>query len=326
MHVDPGRHTPAQIIGLTPLILIIGMLIMISLRAPHFLTLRTLEMILVHSLPVVLIATGLAVVVMAGGDDVVAGGIDLSIPATAVLCAGIIARMLDVACPLALSILTALIACMIVGALNAILVTKIAMTPLLATLAMSVAVLGVNHVITNSRRINLDHSSLILALNTRQVAGIPLAIPLGILITALFFHLLHQTRFGLNLQAVGGNRDAAENSGLRVRRLLAQSFVIAAFTGFLCGFFLLSRGSGSSPGIEEKLMLEMVLATFLGAVFSPRHVVTIWGAVLGAVLMAAFSIGLKSMGVNIFWTGLIKGVLIVVVVAFSVLSNQTRRR
>jgi ribose transport system permease protein len=71
-------------------------------------------------------------------------------------------------------------------------------------------------------------------------------------------------------------------------------------------------------------MLEMVLATFLGAAFSPRRVVTMWGAVLGAVLVTAISIGFKSMGVDVFWTGLIKGALIVVVVALSTLAQRKR--
>ena len=325
MRLEAGGRTLSRVFGFAPLVIALAMLVMIGFRAPHFPTLATLEMILLHSLPQVLLSTGLAAVIMAGGDDAVSGGIDLSIPATAVLCAGIIARTLDIGCGLALSAALALIASMTVGALNAALVTKTGMTPLLATLAVSVAVVGGNDVITGSRRIELDHASLVLALRTREIAGMPLAILLGMALTALFFFLLHETRFGLNLQAAGGGRDAAEISGLRVRRLVTQSFLIAAFTGFLCGFFLLARGSGSSPGIEEKLMLEMVLATFLGTVFSPRHVVTMYGAALGAVLVAALSIGLQSMGVDVFRIGLMKGVLIVVIVAFSVLSRRAGR-
>ena len=83
----------------------------------------------------------------------------------------------------------------------------------------------------------------------------------------------------------------------------------------IVGMFVLARGSGSSPGSEESLLLEMVLATFLGAAFSPRRVVTVWGAILGAVLVSALSVGFISIGVNVFWTGCIKGGLILLVVA-----------
>lgn len=313
----------SDLVGYLPLVIFIAVLGYISLNAPNFLTLQSLELIVMQSLPVVLVCAGLAIVVMAGGDDVVSGGIDLSIPATAVFSAGITAQMLTSGMPLVVCAVVALIACTLVGILNAVLVTKIGMTPLLTTLAMFVAVVGVNNVITVSRRINVDHDWIV-ALRAQEIAGIPLGILLVALIVATLFFAAHRTRWGLNMQAAGGSRDAAEISGINVNRFVAQSFVVAAITGFLCGFFLLARGSGSSPGVQDNLMLEMVLATFLGAAFSPRRVVTLWGAVLGALLVAAISIGFKSMGVNVFWTGLIKGSLIVVVVAFSALAQRGR--
>lgn len=311
------------VIGSIPVLIFAVLLVYIGLNAPNFVTLINLKLVLMQSLPVVLVCIGLSAVVMAGGDDVVSGGIDLSIPATAVLCAGIVANAISGDTPLALAALYALGAAMIVGGLNGFLVTRIGMTPLLTSLAMFVAVVGVNNVVTQSRRINID-SAAILALRDQDILGVPLGIIIVAVIALAVFHLLHRTKWGLNLQAVGGSRDAAEISGLKTSRIFAQSFLLAAFMGFLTGFFLLARGSGSSPGVEDNLMLEMVLATFLGAAFSPRRVVTMWGAVLGAVLVAAISIGFKSMGVNVFWTGLIKGSMIVVVVAMAAISQRVR--
>ena len=80
---------------------------------------------------------------------------------------------------------------------------------------------------------------------------------------------------------------------------------------------LLSQGSGSSSGTATPLLLETVLATFIGAAFSRRRVVTIWGALLGAILVNALSNGLGRLGVNIVWMGAIKGGLILVVLAAS---------
>ncbi|MCY4288813.1 MAG: ABC transporter permease [Aestuariivita sp.] len=324
MSINPVRHRHrSEIIGYLPLIIFAGVLLYIGLNAPNFLTFRNLELILMQSLPTMLVCAGLGVVVMAGGDDVVSGGIDLSIPATAVLSAGTTAVMLTQGYPLIVCAFVAFLACMIVGFLNAALVTRIGMTPLLTTLAMFVAVVGVNNVITSSRRINVDHP-LIVALRSQDVFGIPLGIAVVAVVLVIIYFATHQTRWGLHLQAAGGSRDAAEISGLPVRWLLGQTFVLAAFTGFICGFFVLARGSGSSPGVQDNLMIEMILATFLGAAFSVRRVVTMWGAVLGAVLVAAISIGFKSMGVNVFWTGLIKGSLIVIVVAFAALARRGR--
>lgn len=309
-------------IGAIPLILFVGLLIYFGLNAPNFLTVTNLKLVLVQSLPVMLICIGLSAVVMAGGDDVVSGGIDLSIPATTVLCAGIMASQLSAeSTGLFVASIVALLAALLVGGLNALLVTRLSMTPLLTTLAMFVAVVGVNNVVTQRKRINVDHDA-INAIREPFIFGIPLGLILVALITLMAFHFLHRTKWGLNLQAVGGSRDAASISGLNVNRLFGQSFIVAAVMGFVCSYFVLARGAGSSPGVEDNLMVEMVLATFLGAAFSPRRVVTMWGAALGAVLVVAISVGFKSMGVNVFWTGLIKGSLIVVVVATAALSQR----
>lgn len=313
----------ATVVGLLPLIIFLTLLLYVGLNAPNFMTFVNLKLVLAQSLPVVLSVIGLSAVVMAGGDDVVSGGIDLSIPATAVLCAGIVSVITTAGQPVLLAGLAAMVGCMLVGLVNALLVTKLRMTPLLTTLAMFVAVVGINNVVTARKRLNLN-SDAIASLRDDVGFGVPLGILLVGVLALLAYHFLHRSKWGLNLQAAGGSRDAAEISGIRVDRLVAQSYLLAAFMGFVTGFFILARGNGYSPGVQDNLMLEMVLATFLGAAFSPRRVVTMWGAVLGAILVAAISIGLKTIGVNVFWTDLIKGALIVIVVALSAISERVQ--
>ena len=325
MRVEPvRRNVLSDLFGMLPIIVFVGVLVYIGLHAPNFLTRANFELVLVQSMPTVLLCIGLSAVVIAGGDDVVSGGIDLSIPATAVLCAGIVAQMLNSGYPLLVCAVAALAAALVVGAINALLVTRVRMTPLLATLTMMVAVIGISNVVTQSRRINV-RDPWIMELATGRTLGIPTGILVVLVVALLAFHLVHRTKWGLNLQAVGGSRDAAEISGLKVDNLVAQAFILAAAMGFVCAFFVLARGSGSSPGVEDNLLLEMVLATFLGAAFSPRRVVTLWGAVIGALFVTAISVGFKTMGVDVFWTGLIKGTLIVVVVTMSTIQQRMRR-
>lgn len=319
-----ARRNLTRLINAAPLLIFAAMLIYIGLEAYNFFSTLTLKLILEQSLPVAIVCMGLSIVVIAGGGDVVSGGIDLSIPATAVLCAGIMAQWMAGEGSFAIAVLLALAAALAVGGINAFLVTRVGVTPLLSSLSMFVAVVGINNVVTASRRINVDDPA-ILWLGDAELAGVPVGIPIVALMIFAFYHLIHRTRFGLNMQAVGGNRDAAEISGLDVTRLQAASFLLSGFIAFCASFFILARGSGLSPGVENNLLLEMVLATFLGAAFSGRRVVTLWGAVLGAVLVAAISIGFKSIGVNVFWTGLIKGSLILAVVALGALAQRGQR-
>jgi len=130
-----GLSTSAMI-GYLPLVVFAILFATISLQLPNFLTFTTFDLILRQSIPTVIVCLGLAPVVMAGGDDVVSGGIDLSIPASAVLAAGIIAdQVVNHGNPILFAIGVSLIAAIAVGVTNAILVVRIGMTPLLATLA-----------------------------------------------------------------------------------------------------------------------------------------------------------------------------------------------
>ena len=309
------KPTLQRALAILPLAVFAMLLAYLSIASSNFLSASTIELILKQAVPTVVVSIGLATVVIAGGDDVVSGGIDLSIPATAIICAAIIAdQVTNNEASIIIGLILAFGAAAIIGAVNAGLVVWVRMTPLLATLATSVAVVGVTKVISESKRIGVSDPAVIFIRDDRLL-GVAAGVVLTAIIAVAFWHLVHRTRWGMRLQATGGSRDAAEISGIDTKRFVVQSFLLAAFAGWLASMFVLARGSGSSPGSEENLLLEMVLAVFLGAAFSPRRVVTIWGAVLGAVLVSALSVGFISVGVNVFWTGCITGGLILLVVA-----------
>jgi len=311
--------------SLAPLAIFLALLLYLGVAAPSFLAPGTIALILKQAVPNVVVCLGLATVVIAGGDDVISGGIDLSIPAIAVLAAAIVAQLTTIkGAPIAFALAAGMGAALIAGLVNAFLVVVVGMTPLLATLASSSAYVGLASYVTSSRRIEVG-DPFIVYLRDGSVGGAPAGVIAVFVLVLIFYFAVHRTRWGLNLQAVGGSRDAAEIAGLFASKFIAQSFVLAAIAGGVDSVFLLARGSGYAPGSEENLLLEMILATFLGAAFSPRRIVTLWGAVLGAVLVAALSIGFGSAGVDIFWTGCIKGGLILIVVASSAVSRNLNR-
>lgn len=311
-----------KLMAVFPVLVFGCMFAYLGYESPQFLSFDTLELVAKQAVPIAIVSLGLATVVITSGDDVVTGGIDLSIPATAIICAAIIADQLtNAGNSLFFGIVLAFGAAVVIGALNAFLVVIICMTPLLSTLSMSVAIVGITKMITSSRRIGVTDDTIIF-IRDGKIFGVAASIVLTVVLVVIFYHALHRTRWGMNMQTTGGSRDAAEISGISTRRFVVQSFLIAAFAGWIASIFILARGSGSSPGTEENLLLEMVLATFLGAAFSPRRVVTIWGAVLGAVVISAMSVGFISIGVNVFWTGCIKGVLILLVVASAAVTTR----
>lgn len=312
------------IIARVPIIVFAILLTYLAVKSEFFLGWGNISDILRQSSPNAILAAGLAIVVMAGGGDVVVGGIDISLPAAATLGVGILSEQLVAETPLFPALLLMSGAVIAVGITNALLVVAVRLTPLLATLATSVAVIGVTYWITDKSRITVDNG-FINEVRDGTVLGLPISATFALAVFVVFGYWLHRTRFGAHLQAAGGNRAAAEISGLRPARYLGSSFVIASFTAIVAAVVLTARGSGLSPGIEERLLLDMVLATFVGAAFSPRRVVTIPGAMLGAVLVKALGNGFQLLNVDIFKVGMIKGVLILIVVASAALEGKQQR-
>lgn len=317
-----SRQRLSLFIDKTPLLIFAVLLLFLCLQAPYFFSWQNITIILRQSAPLAILCFGLVCVITGGGDDVVSGGIDLSLPAIAILAVAIISFGLTQAgygywWLILLVIGSALLA----GGLNAIMVAVIGLPPLLATLACSVAVTALANLLTRQRRISVD-DSVIVAFRDNSLLGFPLAVWFMLLVFMLFQFIVHHSRWGLHLQAAGGNPETAQLSGLRVTPLVIGSYLLAALAAALASLTLVAQGSGSSTGTAEPLLLEMVLATFIGAAFSRRRVVTIWGALLGTVLVNALSNGLALLRVDIFWVGTIKGGLILLVLGVASLQHQ----
>jgi ribose transport system permease protein len=307
-----------------PLFLFGGICVYLAIATPFFLTAPNIMSSVVQAAPIAIVAFGLAIVVIGGGDDVVSGGIDLSLPASAALATVIISDQLtNQGASFGQAFVLALLASLVVGVVNAGLV-RIGLSSILATLATYVALIGITRVISQNRRINVT-DPVILFIRDERPLGIPVPILIMLAVFAVLGFLIHRTRYGMHVQATGGNRDAAEAAGIATRRILSSTFVLASVAAAVAGVLLVARGSGSSPGIDERLLVDMVLATFVGAAFSTRNVVTILGAMLGAIFVALMANGLILVRVNNSWIDGWKGVLILVVVAMAAVQNRERR-
>ncbi len=211
--------------------------------------------------------------------------------------------------------------CLLCGAINGLLVLAAGLPPLLATLSTSVAFTGLTDLLTGQRRIAVS-DPLMVAFRDNSVLGLPrpLVYLLGVFI--LFQFLLHHSRFGQHVQAVGGNRDMAQMSGLNVRRLTLLVWLLAGIAAGLAILPLLSRAPAAQAGRPRRCCwrpcwrpLSAPPSRAVG--WSPSGA-RCWGQ----SSVNALSNGLGLLGVNIFWMGAIKGGLILVVLAASAVRHK----
>jgi D-xylose transport system permease protein len=145
--------------------------------------------------------------------------------------------------------------------------------------------------------------------------GIPLPVLFLLLVAAVFSVVARHTPFGRRLYAIGGNREAALYSGVRIGRHIAGVFTLM---GLLCGLsgIVLTARVGSATSDAGRLMeLDAIAAAVIGGTSLLGGRGTVWGALLGALVMASLDNGMSLMNTEPYWQPIIKGAILVAAVA-----------
>jgi len=284
-----------------------------SVGAPAFLTSGNVSTILAQASVYAIAGTGFTFVVATGGDDVLRGGIDLSVGATAGLAGTVVAVLAAAGTGTLAALAAGLGAALAVGAVNGAVVVA-GLRPLLATLATMGVASSLDLVISSNVKTPLD-GALYDYLREGSVAGVPASVALLIVVALVATWALHKTSWGVNSFATGDSATAARVAGLPVARYTWTSYVLCSGLAGVAGILLASRLSASVPGIGTQILLDIILVSTMSAVFSSRLLVSVPGTVLSAVFVAALSNGLTLLGVASQWVGAAKGVLILVVLA-----------
>ena len=145
-------------------------------------------------------------------------------------------------------------------------------------------------------------------------------IPNLVLVLAFFATLAHlvmsRTRYGAQLYAIGGNPEAARLAGIDVRKVIFINFVIAGLAYGVTGIALTARVSGSVPGSAGLFLeLDAIAAAIIGGTALAGGRGTIFGALLGALLMGSLNNGLSLMNVETFYQDTVRGVVLLLAVA-----------
>lgn len=240
--------------------------------------------------------------------SLVTGGIDLSVISignlTGILAALILTRA--AAADLSTAVLAAYIAGAIVAALaagvlcgwiNGILISRLAITPILATLGTMQLFMGVSLVITQGHAI-ADYPKAAQFIGNGTLAGIPVPLIIFLLLACLMGVMLGRTRLGLHLYLMGTNLVAARFSGLDVRRLLNRTYVLTALLSGIAGLVVISRTNSAKADYGSSYLLQAVLVAVLGGVNPRGGFGSAWGVLLAVLSLQFLSSGLNMLQLN----------------------------
>jgi ribose transport system permease protein len=295
-------------------------LIVFSLTAPYFLSVGNIGNVLGQSAISGVLAIGLTIVLIAGGANVVTGGIDLSLAANMGLSAAVYATLTQLGYGDPAAVAGALLTGLAIGTVNAAAVVLAGIVPLLATLAVMNVVAGLELVLTQNTVIPASTDFLTI-LSASDGFGIPVLAYVLLGFTAIVTAIIQYSAVGLRLYAVGEFPDAARAAGLPLKRLLASAFLASGLCGGIAGILSVSYLSGSTTGSGE-MLLPVVVTALLGAVFSRRLVPTIPGTLLSALLVGFLVNGFQLLNLSSTLVSGVQGLLILIVVSATTLLRK----
>ncbi len=282
-----NRH----VLGLA-VVLVLSLVIFSLLRPEVFPSVRSLQAVAQQFPELGILAMGMMLTMLTGG-------IDLSVVSTANL-AGILAALTMTALtPVVNSsavvvpagIAVAIVVGTVAGVCNGWLVTRIGITPILATLGTMTLYAGMATVISGGS--SVFGVPAFVALGDAAVLGLPIPLLLFILAALTLSVVLTRTPFGINLYLYGSNPVAARFAGLPVRRLLMKTYALSGLLAAIAGLIFLAHNNAAKPDYGETYVLLVVLIVILAGVNYLGGSGKMSGLVLSVLLLQVLSTGLN---------------------------------
>ncbi|GLI26680.1 ABC transporter permease [Agromyces rhizosphaerae] len=152
--------------------------------------------------------------------------------------------------------------------------------------------------------------------------GIPITLIILAVLVLVYGIVMNRTVFGRHIYAIGGNRHAAELSGIKTRRVDFLLFVNMGVLAALAGLIFTARLNLAGPKAGDGFELEAISAAFIGGAAVQGGVGTIGGAIIGGLIIGVLNNGMSIMGIGIEWQQAVKGLVLLLAVAFDVYNKR----
>ena len=289
-----------------PLVIAVAMVLAQSLGTGQFATRENLFNLVAQAMPLLIAAIGQLFVILVGGLDLSVGSV-ISF-STAIL-------SLDG--PSVVLVPAVFVLAALVGGINGLVITRMGVHPIIATLAMQYILLGITRILrpTSGGKV----PDIVIAAVQGSVLGIPLPVIWGLAVIGLAAKVLYGSRFGLHLFGIGGGvaagmEDAARNHGIRVQRNVILAYVACSLFAALAGVFLAGRIVSGDPNVGLLFELDSITAAAIGGTQLSGGVGSLHGTVLGAIVLALLANGMNLANVSPFVQTAIKGGLLLAIV------------
>lgn len=293
-----------QVAGILPIL--VAICVIFSLVTPNFLSVGNFINVIRQASINIVLATGMTFVILTGGIDLSVGSI-LGVTAVVGVLVSLVPGLGWFAVP------AALIAGVFLGLLNGSLVAYLGLPPFIVTLGSYTALRGVAYLVANGTTV-INRNLNFAWVGNNYVGPIPWLVIIAFLAVLASWFVLRRTVLGRHIYAVGGNIRAARLTGIKVSRVLLFVYGVSGLLSGLGGIMSASRLYSATGMLGQGYELDAIAAVILGGTSFTGGIGTIWGTLLGALIIALLNNGLTLMNVSFFWQLVVKGLVIIIAV------------
>jgi ribose transport system permease protein len=311
--------------NVAPFLTLLFLIAFFSLASPSFATVDNMGNILTQVSVTAIIAVGLTFVILCAE-------IDLSIASIANATGIVVAyftlqesyvTIANVPLPGAVAILLALLTCFALGVVNAVGLTVIGIPSFIMTLAMMQIAAGVSALLIRGQ-IAYKVPPLISTLGAGSIGGIPWIVVVAAVMLLVGHIVLTYTRFGRYVYMVGGNREAAEYSGVNVKLILGAVMVISAVCSGIAGMLGVAHFGSAQQNEFDTYLLDGIAAVVVGgtSLFGGRG--GIGNTIIGLFVLGVLNNGLDHVNIDSFLKILIRGLILLAALVINVYAQRLR--
>ncbi len=250
------------------------------------------------------------------------GGINLSIIPVTNACALVMA-WIAVSLPpsviyLPFVILGGIAVGVLTGLLNGLLIAKVRVSPILATLGTMTFINGVNILISGGKAVS-NFPDYILNIEKIQILGVPFPMLMFVVTAVILWVVLEKTSFGKSVYMLGSNEKATYYSGINTNKVLVITYIVSSLLCVLAALIMMSKYNSAKSSYGESFLLVTILASVLGGLNPDGGFGKTLGIVLALVLLQAMESGFNMIGISNFLTMAVWGATLIL---FIFLRNQ----
>lgn len=288
--------------------------IVASLLSENFMTTQNLRNVLRQISTSAVLGFGFTIVLTAGYIDLSVG---LLVSLTGVVAA--MASKIE-----GMPFLGAVALCIMVGIiggiLNATFISKFSIPAFMATLALAQGFKGASYLLSNTSTV-IGLPDGFAFIGQRYVAGIPIPVIILVVVGIIFAVILHLTKFGRHVVAVGGNSEAAKVSGISLTSTCYGVFILMGICCAIASLILTGRAMAAQPAAGEGMEMDVIAAVIIGGTSLSGGHGNVVGTIFGCLVMGIINNMLNLAGVNTSWQLVAKCCIILLAMLIDVMSN-----